>query len=61
MPSFEMKTQERTSGAEAHADFAGFAARLKSCPDTKRSRIHAELSFPQPVKPTLILQHLRHD
>jgi hypothetical protein len=26
--------EKHTSGAEAHVDFAAFAARLKSCPDT---------------------------
>jgi hypothetical protein len=25
-----------TAGAETHDDFAAFAARLKTCPDTKR-------------------------
>jgi len=28
--------QKHPAGAKAHADFAGLAARLKSCPDTKR-------------------------
>jgi len=36
---------ECPAGAEAHVHFASFTARLKSCPDTKRSRIHAEMSF----------------
>jgi hypothetical protein len=29
------RPQKRTSGAKARIDFAAFAARLKSCPDTK--------------------------
>jgi len=37
--------KEHPSGAKAHADFATLAARLKSCPDTKRSQIHAGMSF----------------
>jgi hypothetical protein len=35
----------QTSGAEAHANIAAFAARLKSCPDTKLSIILSEMSF----------------
>jgi hypothetical protein len=39
------KPEERPSGAEAHVDLIALAARLKSCPDTKLSKIPAELSF----------------
>src|ERR1700691_4263017 len=40
------QTQEkRTAGAEAHVDFAVFASRLKSCPDTVLLRTCAKGSF----------------
>jgi len=37
--------EKRTAGAEAHVDFAALAARLKSCPVTKLSRIPCEMNF----------------
>ena len=48
--------QKHASGAEARIDFAVFAARLKSCPDTKLTTPGV---FPQPVKPALTLRPLR--
>jgi hypothetical protein len=33
------------SGAKAHIDFAAFAARLKSCPDTKHAQIARYAGF----------------
>jgi len=44
VPSVRIE-DKRTAGAEAHVDFAALAARLKSCPVTKRSRIQIEMSF----------------
>jgi hypothetical protein len=42
--SFRMQ-EERTAGAEAQVGFAVLAARLKSCPVTRRSKIRSGLSF----------------
>jgi hypothetical protein len=41
----ESTPEERTAGAEAHAENEAFAARLKSCPVTKHSRIDSGMSF----------------
>jgi len=38
------------AGAKAHLYYQPFAARLKSCPDTKPSQIAREGVFPQAVK-----------
>jgi hypothetical protein len=40
------------AGAKAHFLFAVSAARLKSCPVTKRQKQCANRVFPQPVKPS---------
>jgi hypothetical protein len=43
--------EKHPSGAEARIDFAAFAARLKSRPDTELTTLGV---VPQPVKPALI-------
>src|SRR5258708_21601725 len=45
--------KKRPSGAKARTDFAAFAARLKSCPVTKRD---SERVFPQPAHRALSIQ-----
>jgi hypothetical protein len=40
-----LRREEYTSGAKAHACFAGFSARLKSCPDTDASGAKARVGF----------------
>jgi hypothetical protein len=47
------------AGAKAHFLFAVSAARLKSCPVTKRQKQCANRVFPQPVKPRILLTILR--
>ena len=48
--------EKYASGAEARVDFAVFAARLKSRPDTKPSTPGV---FPQPVKPSSAMDETR--